>query len=171
MLTTGDLVIESTIFASDKYYTSAQVSNQAELLSFPSSIYRDLLKKDLDLALNSLKYLSQSSRNHLNQWDSNRVKSSKERVGRFLLKQFIEQKNPNTILLPYEKTIIASLLDMKPETFSRSLKSFKSEGLKSEKHQIQIRNIKTLCNYCDAEIASNCRFKEKHDCAFKKETH
>lgn len=167
MLTTGDLVIESTIFASDKYYSSAQVSNQAKLLSFPSSIYRKLLKNDLKLALNSLKYLSQSSRNYLNQIDNNRIKSSKDRVGQFLLKQFIKQKNPNTILLPYEKTIIASLLDMKPETFSRSLKSFKNEGLKSEKHQIQIENIDMLCNYCDAEIAQKCKFKEKNDCNFK----
>jgi CRP-like cAMP-binding protein len=167
MLTTGDLVIESTIFASDKYYSSAQVSNQAKLLSFPSSIYRKLLKNDLKLALNSLKYLSQSSRNYLNQIDNNRIKSSRERVGQFLLKQFIKQKNPNTILLPYEKTIIASLLDMKPETFSRSLKSFKNQGLKSEKHQIQIENINMLCNYCDAEIAQKCKFKEKNDCKFK----
>jgi CRP-like cAMP-binding protein len=167
MLTTGDLVIESTIFASDKYYSSAQVSNQAKLLSFPSSIYRKLLKNNLKLALNSLKYISQSSRNYLNQVDNNRIKSSKERVGQFLLKQFIKQKNPNTILLPYEKTIIASLLDMKPETFSRSLKSFKNKGLKSEKHQIQIENINMLCNYCDAEIAQQCKFKEKNDCKFK----
>lgn len=167
MLTTGDLVIESTIFASDKYYSSAQVSNQAKLLSFPSSIYRKLLNSDLKLALNSLKYLSQSSRNYLNQIDNNRIKSSKDRVGQFLLKQFIKQKNPNTILLPYEKTIIASLLDMKPETFSRSLKLFKNEGLKSEKHQIQIENIDMLCNYCDAEIAQKCKFKEKNDCKFK----
>lgn len=119
MLSTGNLVIETSLFSNDKYYSSAQISNDAKLLSFPASIYRGLLKKDLDLALNSLKYLSQTSRSYLNQIDNNRLKTSQERVGWFLLKQFIEQKNPNTILLPYEKTIIASLLDMKPETFSR----------------------------------------------------
>ncbi len=168
MLSTGNLVIESSIFTNDKYVSSAQISNEAKLLSFPSSIYRNLLNKDLALALNSLKYLSQTSRNYLNQIDNNRLKSSKERVGWFLLKQFIEQKNPNTILLPYEKTIIASLLDMKPETFSRSLKSFKNSGLSSEKHQIQIKDIKMLCHYCDTELATHCQFKKNHDgCKFK----
>ncbi len=144
MLSTGNLVIETSIFTNDKYHSSAQISNQAKLMSFPASIYRNLLNKDLALALNSLKYLSQTSRTYLNQLDNNRLKSSKERVGWFLLKQFIEQKNPNTILLPYEKTIIASLLDMKPETFSRSLKSFKDKGLSTEKHQVQIKTLK----YC-----------------------
>ena len=168
MLSTGNLVIESSIFTNDKYFSSAQISNSAKLLSFPASIYRNLLNKDLALALNSLKYLSQTSRSYLNQIDNNRLKSSKERVGWFLLKQFIEQKNPNTILLPFEKTIIASLLDMKPETFSRSLKSFKNNGLSSEKHQIQIQDIKMLCHYCDAELATHCQFKNNHDgCKFK----
>lgn len=167
MLSTGDLVIETSIFTNDKYFSSAQISNEARLMSFPASIYRSLLNKDLALALNSLKYLSQTSRTYLNQVDNNRLKSSKERVGWFLLKQFVEQKNPNTILLPYEKTIIASLLDMKPETFSRSLKSFKTKGLSSEKHQIQIKDIKVLCHYCDTDLAKHCHFKDKHDCKFK----
>jgi CRP-like cAMP-binding protein len=168
MLSTGNLVIESSIFTNDKHFSSALISNEAKLLSFPSSIYRNLLNKDLALALNSLKYLSQTSRSYLNQIDNNRLKSSKERVGWFLLKQFIEQKNPNTILLPYEKTIIASLLDMKPETFSRSLKSFKNSGLSSEKHQIQIKDIKMLCHYCDENLSTHCQFKNNHtECQFK----
>jgi len=167
MLSTGNLVIETSLFSNEKYFNSAQISNEAKLLSFPASIFRNLLNKDLALALNALKYLSQTSRNYLNQIDNNRLKSSKERVGWFLLKQFIEQKNPNTILLPYEKTIIASLLDMKPETFSRSLQSFKKQGMKSEKHQIQITDIKELCHYCDAELSKNCQFKYTHDCKFK----
>lgn len=168
MLSTGNLVIEASIFTSGKHFSSAQISNEAKLLSFPSSIYRNLLEKDLALALNSLKYLSQTSRSYLSQIDNNRLKSSKERVGWFLLKQFIEQKNPNTILLPYEKTIIASLLDMKPETFSRSLKSFKNSGLSSEKHQIQIKDIKMLCHYCDETLSTHCQFKNNHlECRFK----
>lgn len=167
MLSSGNLVIETSLFTNEKYYSSAQISNEAKLLSFPASIFRGLLNKDLAMALNSLKYLSQTSRSYLSQIDNNRLKSSTERVGWFLLKQFIEQKNPNTILLPYEKTIIASLLDMKPETFSRSLKSFKKRGLSSEKHQIQIKDIKELCHYCDAELSKNCQFKEKYDCKFK----
>lgn len=168
MLSTGSLVIESSLFSNDKYFSSAQISNEAKLLSFPASVFRNLLNKDLALALNSLKYLSQTSRSYLNQIDNNRLKSSKERVGWFLLKQFIEQKNPNTILLPFEKTIIASLLDMKPETFSRSLKSFKDNGLSTEKHQIQIKDIKVLCHYCDADLATHCHFKDQHNCRFLK---
>ncbi|MCF6288563.1 MAG: nitrate- and nitrite sensing domain-containing protein [Proteobacteria bacterium] len=168
MLSTGNLVIESSIFTNDKYFSSAQVSNKAKLLSFPASIYRNLLNKDLALAISSLKYLSQTSRSYLIQMDNNRLKSSKERVGWFLLKQFIAQKNPNTILLPFEKTIIASLLDMQPETFSRSLKSFKNRGLSAEKHQIQIKDIKMLCHYCDLDLQTHCQFKNNHDdCKFK----
>ncbi len=170
MLTTGDVVIESSIFTSSIYNNSAQVSSEAKLLSFPAAIYRNLISKDLTLALNSLKYLSQSSAKYQSQIDSNRLKSSKERVGQFLLREFVKQKNPNTILLPYEKTIIASVLDMKPETFSRSLKSLKKEGLTSEKQQIQVKNIKTLCSFCDKEIAASCQFKDKHDCSFEKNT-
>ena len=166
MLTSGDVVIESSIFESSNYTNNAQVSVEGRLLSFPAAIYRHLVNQDLTLALNSLKYLSQSSTQYQQQVEANRVKSTKERVGHFLLKQFVTQKNPNTIMLPYEKTIIASLLDMKPETFSRSLKTFKKEGLSSEKQQIQVKNMKMLCDYCDKEIAQSCQFKQQHDCEF-----
>ena len=166
MLTSGDVVIESSIFESSNYTNNAQVSVEGRLLSFPAAIYRHWVNQDLTLALNSLKYLSQSSTQYQQQVEANRVKSTKERVGHFLLKQFVAQKNPNTIMLPYEKTIIASLLDMKPETFSRSLKSFKQEGLTSEKQQIQVKNMTMLCGYCDKEIAQGCQFKKQHDCQF-----
>ncbi len=170
MLTSGDVVIESSIFESSNYNNSAQVSVEGRLLSFPAAIYRHWVSQDLTLALNSLKYLSQTANQYQLQVEANRVKSTKERVGHFLLKQFVVQKNPNTIMLPYEKTIIASLLDMKPETFSRSLKSFKNEGLSSEKQQIQVRNMKMLCEYCDKEIAQSCQFKQQHDCQFNEST-
>lgn len=168
MLTSGDMVIESSIFSSSNYNNNAQVSTESKLLSFPSAIYRNWVGKDLTLALNSLKYLSQSSKKYQQQIDINRVKSSTERVGQFLLKEFIKQKNPNTILLPYEKTIIASVLNMKPETFSRSLKALKKNGLSSEKQQIQIKDIKMLCSYCDKEISESCQFKNNYECKHQK---
>jgi len=171
MLTCGDVVLESSIFSSSNYYNTAQVSTEAKLLSFPAAIYRNLVCKDLTLALNSLKYLSQSTKKYQEQIDNNRLKSSTERVGQFLLKEFIKQKNPNTILLPYEKTIIASVLNMKPETFSRSLKALKKTGLSSEKQQIQIKDIKTLCGYCDKEISESCQFKNYHECKHQKSIH
>jgi len=51
------------------------------------------------------------------------LKTATERVGWFLLKLGMEQNagKANAITLPYDKTTIASFLDMTPETFSRTL--------------------------------------------------
>lgn len=169
MLTSGDVVIESSIFEQSNYHNAAQVSVESRLLSFPAAIFRHWVNQDLTLALNTLKYLSHSNMTYHMQIESNRIKSTKERVGHFLLKQFIAQRNPNTIMLPYEKAIISAVLDMKPETFSRSLKSFKKEGLVSEKQQIQVQNIDMLCQYCDREIAAQCEFKKTKPCLFNEQ--
>ena len=43
---------------------------------------------------------------------------------------------PDMVELPYDKSLIASYLDMKPETFSRTLKKFKQKGFEIRKDAV-----------------------------------
>ena len=170
MLSGGDSIIASAVFLNAPYPLSAQIAEDTVLVSFPAPMVRQLVRDNNDLAVNMLTNLSERSQMLLQQVEMVRLKSAAERVGWFLLKTLMEQsdfnsRGKNSIKLPYDKAMIASYLDMTPETFSRNLKRLKHQGYRIEKDTIFLPNVaNVLCGYCDTDIASVCSKHNTVDC-------
>lgn len=157
MLTSGDMIAESAVFLNAPYPISAQVAKGAQILTLPASIIRENVKTNNDLALNVLTAMSVHSQLLIKGMESIRLKSATERVGWYLLKLLLEQgRVPDMVELPYDKSIIASYLDMKPETFSRTLKKFKQKGFEIRKDAVILPQVKALCGFCDSDVSSIC---------------
>lgn len=157
MLTSGDMIAESAVFLKAPYPISAQVAKGAQILTLPASIIRENLKSNNELALNVLTAMSVHSQLLIKGMESIRLKSATERVGWYLLKLLLEQgRVPDMVELPYDKSIIASYLDMKPETFSRTLKKFKQKGFEIRKDAVILPQVKALCGFCDSDVSSIC---------------
>lgn len=157
MLTSGDMIAESAVFLKAPYPISAQVVKGAQILTLPASIIRENLKSNNELALNVLTAMSVHSQLLIKGMESIRLKSATERVGWYLLKLLLEQgRVPDMVELPYDKSIIASYLDMKPETFSRTLKKFKQKGFEIRKDAVILPQVKALCGFCDSDVSSIC---------------
>ncbi len=165
MLTGGDMIAESAVFLNANYPVSAQVAKTAIILSLPASIIREKIKEHNDLALKVLDGISKHSYSLIQEFENIRLKPATERVGWFLLKLLLQQgKIPDLIELPYDKSLIASYLDMKPETFSRTLKRFKNNGFIINKSSVILPGIRSLCGFCDHDLASNCEKHSTPDC-------
>ncbi len=157
MLSSGDSVLESAVFLGTPYPVSAQIVENATILSIPAPLIREQVRQNNNLAVNLLETMSQRSQGMIRQIESARLKSVDERIGWFLLKQFLEQdKETRCIDLPYDKSIIASYLDMKRETFSRALKRLKEKGFRIENDTVVMPGMDALCGFCDIEIAATC---------------
>lgn len=157
MLTSGDMIAESAVFLNATYPISAQVAKTAEILTLPASIIRGNVEEYNELAINVLKAMSVHSQLLIQGMESIRLKSATERVGWYLLKLLLEQgRVPDMVELPYDKSIIASYLDMKPETFSRTLKKFKQKGFEIRKDAVILPQVKALCGFCDSDVAGIC---------------
>ena len=118
---------------------------------------REQIKNNNELALNLLATMSQHSQGLIRQIEDTRLKSVNERIGWFLLRLLIEQGNKSrNIELPYDKSLIASYLDMKRETFSRSLKRLKAKNYKIENNTIIIPHSLALCKFCDSDTTPIC---------------
>lgn len=160
MLTSGDMVAESAVFLNANYPVSAQVAKKAVVLTLPAPIIRERIKQHNELALKVLDGISKHSHSLIQDFENIRLKPATERVGWFLLKLLLDQgKVPDLIELPYDKSLIASYLDMKPETFSRTLKRFKDNGFQINKNSVILPNISALCGFCDHDLAPAC---DKH---------
>lgn len=165
MLTSGDMVLESAVFLNAPYPLNAQVSKKAVILSLPAPIIREQVNKNNSLALNVLNGMSLHSQILIQDMESIRLKSTTERVGWFFLRLLLEQGTvTDKMALPYDKSLIASYLDMKPETFSRILKKFKSQGFDIRKDEVILPNVNALCGFCDPDIGSVCSRHGTADC-------
>ncbi len=166
MLSAGDSLMEAAVFLNIPSLVSAQVVQNAKLLSLPAPIIRQNLADNKNLALNMIGGLSMRSQGLIRQIEHSRLKTATERVGWFLLKLGMEQHGgkANAITLPYDKSTIASYLDMTPETFSRTLKRFKNKGFRIQNDKITKPDPKALCSFCDEALADACIFKDEELC-------
>lgn len=165
MLSSGDSIMESAVFLNTSFPVSAQIAEDATLLSIPAPVIREQVKNNNELALNLLASMSYRSQGLIRQIENARLKSADERIGWFLLRLLLEQGHDSKcIKLPYDKSLIASYLDMKRETFSRSLKRLKTKDFKIENDTIVIPHLGALCNFCDSDTSHICSLHGTADC-------
>jgi CRP-like cAMP-binding protein len=168
MIGEGDSVIDAPVYQNSESSVQAEVEQKSELLMIPAPIVRECLEKDGLFKTNALQRLAVRSQRQLQHIERARLKSAQERVGWFLLSLRAEMDDtsidePQRITLPYNKATIASYLDMTPETFSRILKSFRQDGVSVSRSLITVDRPRSLCVYCDHEMASQCSHY-KTDC-------
>lgn len=165
MLGAGETLLESSVFLNVPTPVSAQVVEDALLLSIPAPVIRQRIQESPSLALSMLNNVSIRTQRLVQQIELSRLKSAHERVGWFLLRLMLNQKSRGGLIyLPYEKSIIASYLDMRPETFSRALKKFKADGFEITTDTVQMPEDNALCGFCDIDLASQCVRAGSHEC-------
>ncbi|PHR61925.1 MAG: hypothetical protein COA43_01770 [Robiginitomaculum sp.] len=166
MLSAGESLMEAAVFLDIPSLVNAQVVQKVKLLSLPAPIIRQSLVDNKKLALNMIGGLSMRSQGLIRQIEHSRLKTATERVGWFLLKLGMEQNGgkANAIILPYDKSTIASYLDMTRETFSRTLKRFKNNGFSIQNDKITKPDPKALCRFCDESLATACIYKDGDLC-------
>lgn len=165
MLGAGETLLESSVFLNVPTPVSAQVVEDAQLLSIPAPVIRQRIQESPTLALSMLNNVSIRTQRLVQQIELSRLKSAHERVGWFLLRLMLNQKSQGGLIyLPYEKSIIASYLDMRPETFSRTLKKFKSDGFQISTDTVHVPEYNALCDFCDIDLATQCQRAGQEEC-------
>jgi CRP-like cAMP-binding protein len=144
---------------------SAKTITRTQLLVIPSAIMRDHITRNRELAQNILSLTHQRLLRLVGQYEQITLRTAIQRVGWFMANLRLETGLEGEPLnLPFDKALIASYLNIKPETFSRVLKSFKDRGFKIDKHQIVLPSPLALCEYCEPDMAARCCRAESMNC-------
>lgn len=166
MMTQGDNLLETIIFSQVPCPVSAQAVSPCVLLSIPAPTIREKVRSDNSFAVNMLSTVTNRSHQLISQFEQLTLKTVEQRVGWFLLKLFLEGKaNSLDFTLPYDKSLIASYLGMKKETFSRALQIFKEKGINIDKNTISLPDAFALCSYCDAALSPKCSRHGSPECS------
>ena len=165
VMSVGETLLETVIFSNSPFPVTAQAVENAKLLSIPASIVREKLQSNKEFAINMLSTVAGRSQALISQFEQLTLKTVTQRVGWFLLKLFLDNgERTKNLKLPYDKSLIAGYLGMKPETFSRTLQTLKEQGIDIDKNMINLPDVFALCDYCDMELATKCSRAGKEDC-------
>jgi len=165
MLIAGDTFMDAVIFMGGTSPIRATALKPSKLLMIPASVIRQQVLRDGQLATNLLNIVTRHQKDAWQQLDSIVTKTPVERLGYYFLKLHMEQGSDSMdIELPFQKSIIANYLGMKPETFSRALKKLTSMGIDVNQEHITLRQTYALCHFCDPDTAFNCPRQGTPEC-------
>ncbi len=150
MLTKDNITGENAIFEQGCFASSAQVAEDAQIVSIPLALLKEQLRVNNQLAFNMLNSMVQYQRRHELQLEQYLLYSAPQRIGCFLLGlcPTLNQKDGIVVNLPYDKTLIASTLGMKGATFSRALNILRDEtGINITGTKVKIDSMDRLLKF------------------------
>ncbi len=148
ILKPGETVAEAAIFLGRDYPASAEVVSDARLLELPSESLLSLIREDGELGIRMLGTLSQRLRGLVLHIEQIQARSTPQRLGEFLLSLCSETEGAIVLDLPYDKSLVAARLGMKPESLSRALAKLRTYGVTTNGHQVELSDIGKLRNFC-----------------------
>jgi CRP/FNR family transcriptional activator FtrB len=114
------------------------------LLSLPGPAFRAALAADLGLAARAISELAQAHQRLLSGAASQRLRSSERRVAAYLLSLTDITTGGATVRLPYDKNLLAALLGMTPENFSRAIGRLLDLGVSVRGSEVSIDRVERL---------------------------
>lgn len=147
----GDTFAEAAIFDSRSYPVNAEVVEPARILVVPAKPFLRALRHDSELALRMLGSLSRHMRGLVAQLEQVQAKSAPQRVAGFLLCLHHDGARPIEIRLPYDKSLLAARLGMRPETFSRALSKLRCLGVEAQGALVSVSDPASLRRFCEED--------------------
>jgi len=164
VLNDGHIFGETSIFEQDIYSYGAQAVEDVELISIPLSVLKNKIQKSPEFAMRMFGAMSRFRKQQDFELEHRDVQNAPQRIGCFLLRLCKpDAYEAVTLHLPYDKTLIASRLGMKPETFSRGLSKLRNEtGIRIKGATVEIDTIEQLTNYSCSACSSTYPCQDMH---------
>ncbi|HBR69698.1 MAG TPA: hypothetical protein DEA55_10025 [Rhodospirillaceae bacterium] len=155
LLTKGDTVGEASIFDGAIHPFSASVAENAEVYEIRADIFKQRAKESTELTARIMALMSHEVLGMQREKERLASMSAAQRVGCMLLRLSAGMIGKGgTFTLPYDKSLAAANLGMKPETFSRALKELQPYGVTARGSEITIESFEHLAEYSCAHCSA-----------------
>lgn len=131
------------------YLMSARSIEKSRVALIPSRDVRTIFGADAAFAQAIVTELAQCYRNVVKNTKDLKLRTSRERLANYLLRNLAKAGHPNTFELPIEKRRLASLLGMTPENLSRSFKMLGEHGVHVSGNSIHIEDASKLVAFAN----------------------
>ncbi|MDR0807896.1 MAG: Crp/Fnr family transcriptional regulator [Gemmobacter sp.] len=149
VMTRGQSFGEPIALRRAAYPVSAEATTSAELLAVPAQAFLDLLHAHPETAISVLSATFLHLQGLVEQIEQLKARSGAQRVADFLLELCPEGVESATVILPYDKALIAGRLGMKPESLSRAFARLRDFGVKVNQTSAAIASVTQLRGLAD----------------------
>ncbi|MBI1219991.1 MAG: helix-turn-helix domain-containing protein [Rhodobacteraceae bacterium] len=126
------------------YLMSARTLEKTRVILVPSVDLRAVFRIDPEFAMATITELAACYRSVVRHTKDLKLRSARERLAAYILKQARTAPNGVSFLLPIEKRLLASFLGITPESLSRAMKSLQEVGAKVDGQRIIITDRRAL---------------------------
>jgi len=123
---------------------SVRTIERSEILMLPGEALRRALKVDAGLGLAVAQEMAGCYRGVVRAIKNQKLRGGVERVANYLWSRRVRDGGADRITLPYEKRLIASLLDMTPETLSRAFLALSKYGVEVHGQEVTFSKPQAL---------------------------
>ena len=145
----GETFAEVAMFLGGRYPASCEAVSPARILKVDAASLRRAVLAQPQLAFDMLAAASLRLRQLVDEIEQLKAQSAPQRIADFFLKQAHAKSGPAEIALPYEKSLIANRLGMKPESFSRALGKLSEFGVTVDRESVRIRDVDRLAAFAE----------------------
>lgn len=150
----GESFAEAAVFNDTKTYpVNAQALSDASLIEIPRSFFVQKIEENNQFALRMLGAIAARQHYLVQQIEQVTTRTAPQRIGAFLIrfcrKTRQEEEEGWVVDLPYDKSVISTRMNIKPETFSRALGKLEPYGVQVNKKRIVITDMEVLADFCD----------------------
>ncbi len=140
----GQSFAEAVTFTSGRYPAMASAVTRTRLIMIPADHVIDCIRKMPEIAIAMIASTSQQLHLMVSRIEQLTAQSGTQRVADFLISLTPCVKGPCTISLPYDKSLIAGRLGLKPESLSRVFAKLRSVGIDVRASDVVVKDVATL---------------------------
>lgn len=140
----GESFAEAAIFQSGGYPVCASACVDVRVLGIPAGSFKARLSVNPELFNLFLTSMSRKLRILTQQIEQLSARSATERLAGFLCELCPRGTSSTVLRLPLEKAVIAAMLGMQPETFSRSISKLRTHGVVVDGDTVSIADVRHL---------------------------
>ncbi len=149
----GDSFGEAIALRSGRYPVSAEAATDCDLFILPASVLISMMQEDPDVCVSILASTFAHLHSLVVELEQLKAHTGAQRVAEFLLTLCKSETGECSVILPYDKVLIAGKLGMKPESRSRAFSRLKPYGVQIKKNRALIADVARLHSYAEIDPA------------------
>lgn len=144
VFTRGESFAEPVMFLGGRYPASAETASAARLLKIDAVGFDAAMDEDPRLATALIASFVSHADRLREQIASLKLLATSRRLADFLCALADRKSGPGTIVLPYDKGLLAARLGMTPESLSRAFAALRREGVDVRRERIDVADLARL---------------------------
>lgn len=151
LFTRGECIADVPCLMGVDYPVSGKTVSNARMLAIPSRAIVEMTRSDPAVCLGMLASMASHLKKLVDQVEELKACTGPQRLAGFLVGLAPAARGPCTIILPYEKLLVAERLGMKPESLSRAFQRLQALGVRSSLHSVAIDDVAILAEFSGRE--------------------